>query len=129
MIVLTSVSTYSRHVMPTDVFSLKIEDEMGCEIIIEEQIIVHKIINFIASYRFALEDGTCPGFHLCGIFGNQDELPKEIVNAHRLEDLSDEQYRNFCSSVGTFIPRRETQRATKPKRIKLKKLIGEYISK
>jgi len=83
---------------------------LGCEVLIQEKITVSKTIDFIASYRFALEDGTCPGFHLCGIFGNQTELPEEFKEAKLLEDLTKEQYRNFARSVGTEIKRPPRQR-------------------
>jgi hypothetical protein len=98
--VITSLSDVSRTVLPDDEFHMTIHDGMNCEVIIKEKITIEKEINFIASFRFALEDGTCPGFHLTGIFANKDELPIEIKNAIMLDDLTQEQKKNFIKSVG-----------------------------
>jgi len=103
MIVITSLSPAVRHVVPGDEFRLTIRDQMGLEVLISETITVEKTIDFIASYRFTSEDGTCPGFHLCGIFGNKKELPEEFKTAKQLHELSKEQYRNFVRSVGVEI--------------------------
>ena len=100
MIVITTLSRTPRNVCPGDVFNLTIIDDLECKVIICEQITVSKVIDFIASFRFALEDGTCPGFHLTGIFANSKELPKEIQDAVMLEDLTKKQYENFKKSVG-----------------------------
>lgn len=103
MIVITSLSERSWLVCEGDEFRMTVADNLGCEILIREEITVSKMIDFIATYRFALEDGTCPGFHLCGIFGNKEELPKEIEEAKMLDDLTPEQYENFSNSVGIKI--------------------------
>jgi len=100
MIVITSVNNTRRHVQVGDRFCLKITDGMGSQVVIEEEITVEKTIDFIASYRFALEDGTCPGFHLSGIFGCRYELPIEIQNAVMLEDLTPEQHQRFIETAG-----------------------------
>ncbi len=100
MIVITSLSELTRHVYAGDTFNLTISDGLNHEVIIKEEITVTKEINFIASYRFALEDGTCPGFHLCGIFGNRKELPKEIREAKMFDDLTKKQRKKFTKSVG-----------------------------
>jgi len=113
MIVITSLNTTSRWVCPGDEFRLTITDGLDCEVMINETITVEKEINFIASFRFALEDGTCPGFHLTGVFANKDELPKELREAKLLEELTKEQYRNFKKSVGIKI-RRNTIKSKKP---------------
>ncbi len=100
MIVITSLSKITKYVCVGDTFNLTISDGMNHEVIIKEKITVTKKINFIASYRFALEDGTCPGFHLCGIFGNRNELPKEIREAKMFDDLTKKQRKKFVKSVG-----------------------------
>lgn len=100
MIVITSLSERSRFVCEGDEFRVTMTDNMGCEVVIREIITVSKTIDFIATYRFALEDGTCPGFHLCGIFASKKELPKEIEEATMLDALTPAQYENFASSVG-----------------------------
>ncbi len=74
MIIITKLLDTVRRVYPGDSFNLTISDDLGCQILISEEITVAKTIDFIASFRFALEDGTCPGFHLTGIFANKDEL-------------------------------------------------------
>ena len=103
MIVITSLVDRAREVLPGDEFRLTIRDNTGTEVLISEMIKVAKTIDFIASYRFALEDGTCPGFHLCGIFGNKKELPEEFKTAKQLHELSKKQLGNFKRSVGVAI--------------------------
>lgn len=100
MIVITSLDTTERKLMPGDLFKLNIRDATGHHVAICEEITEYKTINYIASYRFALEDGTCTGFHLCGIFANKDALPVEIIQAVRLEDLTTEQRENFNRTSG-----------------------------
>jgi len=116
MIVITSLSTLARHVLPGDEFHLTICDSIGCDVVIQEVITVSKTIDFIASFRFTLEDGTCPGFHLTGVFANKAELPKELKEAKMLEDLSPEQYTNFVNSVGVKISKK-TNQLSKPQSV------------
>ena len=100
MIVITKLYENSFCVSPGDTFNLTITDNLNCKVLITEEIIEEKIINFVATFRFALDDGDCAGFHLAGIFANKDELPKEIQQAIMFEDLSISQQRKFASSVG-----------------------------
>lgn len=101
MIVLTYVKKdTSRIVQPGDEFHLTISDAFNTEVVIREQITKHKVIDFIATYCFTLEDGTVPGFHLAGIFGNQGELPEEIKNAIPVYDLPEEKLKNFITTCG-----------------------------
>lgn len=100
MIVITYLDTRPRHALPGDEFHLRVHDDTGAEVVVRERITVEKVIDFIASYRFALEDGTCPGFHLSGVFACSAELPKELREAVRFEALSDVQRANFIASVG-----------------------------
>lgn len=106
MIVITYVDRLPRIVLPGDSFRLTISDAFESKVIIEEEIIVNKTIDFIASYRFAREDGSCEGFHLSGIFGIYNELPQEMKNAKYFEQLTPIQQINFRSSVGTEIKER-----------------------
>lgn len=107
MIVLTSVNEERVFdTEPGDIFQLTVRDMMGSEVLISEEITCYRLIDFIASYRFCLEDGTCPGFHLCGIFGSRAELPKEIKQAVRIEDLTEKQHANLVKSVGIKIEKR-----------------------
>jgi len=117
MIVITSLNNKSTWLEPGDEFHLRIRDGLGCEVSIYETITVAKVINFIASFRFALDDGTCPGFHLTGVFANRDELPKELKEAKLLEDLTPEQYRNFVRSVGVEVGKKTAQRGDPNERI------------
>jgi len=103
MIVITSLNESERYVEARDLFTLTITDNMGSKVLVSEEVTETKTINFMASYRFALEDGTCPGFHLCGIFGNKNELPKEMREAVKLEDLTEEQRANFIRTVGVKV--------------------------
>lgn len=108
MIVITSLNPNPRYVEPGDKFALTITDGTGCTVMVEEEITVAKVIDFIASFRFALEDGTCPGFHLTGVFASKAELPKELQEAKMLNDLTPEQHANFIRSVGVKLPMRST---------------------
>jgi hypothetical protein len=100
MIVITHLDNKVRRVDPGDKFHLTITDDTGCEIVISEEITVSNIIDFIASYRFALEDGNCAGFHLCGVFANKKSLPVELKNAKMLNELTEKQLNNFKKTVG-----------------------------
>jgi hypothetical protein len=100
MIVITGKNETERCVVPGDTFQLTVTEQGNQEIIIEELITEMKTINFICSFRFTLDDGSCPGFHLSGFFGNKDELPREIEEAVLLEDLTEEQRKNLEKSVG-----------------------------
>lgn len=110
MIVITSLKSKAFHLAPDDEFCLRVTDLLGCEVLIREKVTEHKVIDYIASFRFALEDGTCPGFHLTGIFANKAELPKEIREAVFIEDLTPEQYANFVRTVGVERSQKETMR-------------------
>lgn len=102
MIVITSLCERPRKVLAGDEYQLRVTDATGCEVIIRETIAVDKTIDFVASFRFALENGTCPGFHLTGVFACKAELPLELKNAKMLHDLTKEQQANFISSCGTI---------------------------
>lgn len=104
MIVITRLVETPRHLLPGDEFRLTVKDALGSTVVITETITVAKVIDFIASFRFALEDGTCPGFHLTGVFANKAELPQELRNAKMFDDLTPEQRRNFERSVGVILP-------------------------
>ena len=103
MIVITSLNDTPKNVMAGDEFNLIVTDDFNSEVVIRERITVTRTIDFIASYRFTLDDGTCPGFHLAAIFGNKKDLPQEIKDAKAVMDLSQEQYDNFVKSVGVEI--------------------------
>lgn len=102
MIVITSLNRTCRVVLPGDQFQLMLLDDLGYSVLIKEVISVKREIDFTASFRFALEDGTCPGFHLTGIFANSKELPEEIKNVKMLYELTPEQYSNFVRTVGIY---------------------------
>ena len=112
MIVITHKNENSKYVCEGDTFRLTIDDKTGHRVIIEEEVKQSKTIDFIASFRFALDDGTCPGFHLMGVFACKSELPEELKNAVMLEDLALKQYNNFVKSVGVKIdtPRKKGKR-------------------
>lgn len=126
MIVITQKSDAGFYVEPGDVFHLTVSDDsddfgvltvgkggaVHGRILITEEITVSKFIDFIAAYRFALEDGTCPGFHLTGIFGNSAELPQEIKEAKLFEELTPNQQKRFAKSIGVKIPRKAKRKPT-----------------
>ena len=97
MIVITKLVTdCPRFVHPGDIFSLKINKE---EVIIET-ITEEKVIDYVASFRFARTDGSCVGFHVMGFFGNSKELPDEMKKAKQLKDLTSKQRENFNRTCG-----------------------------
>ena len=104
MIVITSLSPSVFHLHSGDRFTLNVQDELGGEILINEEIKVDRVIDFIASYRFALGDGTVTGFHLAGIFANKKELPQEIQNAVMFNDLAPAKQKRFVESCGLAAP-------------------------
>lgn len=114
MIVITSLNSVARCVCPGDSFNLTITDGTGCQVVISETITEYKTIDFIASIRFALDDGTCPGFHLMGVFACRSELPKELQNAVMFEDLTPDQQERFRRSVGVSMEDREKPYDKKP---------------
>ncbi len=103
MIVITHLDEREFYVYRGDRFQLTISDTMNSTVCIDEEITGKRKINFMASFRFALEDGNCAGFHLAGIFANSKELPEEIKNAVLFKDLTKQQKENFLSSVGVSI--------------------------
>jgi hypothetical protein len=102
MIILASVRTDLReHVVPGDEVHLTIEDDKsGSKVILREKITVTKVITYMSIFRFADEDGTCNGFHVCGIFAAEDEVPIELRGAKMYDDLTEEQQRNFLATSG-----------------------------
>ena len=106
MVILTSVHEGDpRFVIPGDTFRLTVGNRynFGETVILEEEITEAKTIDYYCSFRFARDDGTLVGFHLCGFFGNRNELPDEIRNGVRIQDLTPEQYGNMCRSIGIKI--------------------------
>lgn len=100
MIVITHKKTDVFHVLPGDTFNLTVSDATKQETVISEQITEPMTIDFTCSFRFALEDGTVPGFHLSGFFGNSRALPPEMENAVLFEDLPYEKKKRFADSCG-----------------------------
>jgi hypothetical protein len=85
------------------VFTMTVTDGKGKETVIKEEILVHRTIDYFVSFRFALEDGTCTGFHLCGFFGCKHNLPEEIKNAKKLLELTQSQLKTFIATCGMNI--------------------------
>ena len=100
MIVITSLSTNTKCCNVGDEFQLIIKDGFNCTVVLHEIITVSKVIDYIASFRFARSDGNCQGFHLMGVFACRSELPDEFKNAVMFGDLTKEQADNFIKSVG-----------------------------
>ena len=101
MIVLTQVIRTTRVLCSGDRFQLCIRDALNSSVIIDEQVTSKRVIDYVASFRFALDDGTCPGFHLTGIFANYAQLPIEIQNAVLYSDLPDNKRKRFLETIGT----------------------------
>lgn len=105
MIIITSLKEREYCVCKGDKFNLSISGVDKDDVIISEEINITGIINYIASFRFAQDNGKCIGFNLCGFFGNKDYLPKEIKEAVMVQDLTEEQKSNFIETCGTITER------------------------
>jgi hypothetical protein len=103
MIVITSFSNRTFSLSKGDIFSLNVRDGTGCEVVLKEEITCDKVINWVATFRFATEDGVVAGFHLMGIFGVKDELPEEFSTAVHFKDLPRWKQENFVRSCGVKI--------------------------
>lgn len=99
MIVITSMVEGNWYANSGDNFCLQVGDK----IIIEETVSKSMFIDFVASFRFCLEDGTCVGNHLAGIFAKKAELPKEIREAKTIKDLTLAQQINFAKNVNNLV--------------------------
>ncbi len=92
-----------KYVCAGDEFSLTISDGKNSEVMLREVFTQDKVIDYVAVFRFASTDGTCKGFHVCGIFANTMELPDELKNAISVQDLSEIQRHNFMNSCGALV--------------------------
>lgn len=100
MIVITETKIKPFALYPGDQFCLSVSDDLGSKVVIKETITKETMIDFVAAFRFANEDGTCEGFHLTGIFAQRRKLPKEIREAVQFDDLTPEQRQNMIDSLG-----------------------------
>lgn len=98
MIVITSKCERTHHVLPGDEFQLTV----GEDLVIHEVIKEHMILDFIVSFRFAAEDGTCYPSQLSGFFGSSKQLPPEMQAAVHMDDLEPEKYKRFMQSLETL---------------------------
>ena len=108
MIVITTLDTETYYIAAGSKFQLTISGTtslygaMGI-VVIEEECTKCGFVDFCASFRFTLDDGTCVGNHFCGIFARESELPEEIKNAKMIKDLSPKQRENFFKSINIKI--------------------------
>lgn len=100
MIIITSLIEREYSLCPGDTFNLAVENFDGTETLIRETVTKNKVVNYIASFVFALDNGRVPSFNLCGIFTNKNDLPVEIERAVLVKDLTPEQRKNFIESCG-----------------------------
>lgn len=101
MIVITHLRTDRvYHLMAGDVFHLSFRQGITEDVVIEEHITENVEIDFIASFRFTQDDGTCLGLHASGIFANQKNLPEEMKAAKLMHELTPEQLANFERTCG-----------------------------
>jgi hypothetical protein len=97
IVITTECLDKSFHILPGDSVRLSVKGEC-----VVEEVFAHKcFVDYMAGFRFALDDGTCVGDHVCGIFADKSRLPEEVRSAKRIQDLTTEQYRNFMRTVGT----------------------------
>lgn len=103
MIILTYKFDKPFHVHPGDTFRITITDNFKCEVVIQEEIITERIIDFVASFRYADNDGFCSTFNLCGIFAESRNLPVEFRDVVLYHDLPAHIKENFIRSCNTKI--------------------------
>lgn len=103
MLVLTNVEEKSYSLRPGDTFQITMEQGTSKEVVLSEEITKQTTINFLALFRFALDDGTCQGRHTGAFMGNKCELPEEIRNAKLFSELTQQQQQNFHESSGVTI--------------------------
>jgi hypothetical protein len=99
LIILITVKECDYTIYPGDTFSLTINDD----IIVSETFTEKRVINYVATFVFAKENGSVLSSNACGIFGNKNDLPEEIKNAVYWEDLPIDKRNNFISSAGFSI--------------------------
>lgn len=102
MIIITSAVKCNYFVLPGDTFNLTVTDSSGEKELITEVVTEKTIIDYAVSFRFANEDGSLLGFHLCGFFGNKGNLPDEIKNAIHIDNLSKLQRNNLNRTLKTI---------------------------
>lgn len=85
MIVITALNTLPKLVFQGETFEALITDATGHQFIISESIQHKRVIDYVAVFRFALNDGTC--FNLSSICTNREELPPEFADAVLFDDL------------------------------------------
>ena len=91
------------HLINGDTFELIHRDENGEKTLLSQQVLGTTMIDLVASFCFTQEDGTCNSFNLCGIFGQEGNLPHEIKNGVHIDDLSEKQMANFEKSFGQIM--------------------------
>jgi len=105
MIVIIS-EVHQTHFLPKgSTFNLMVKHEDYYLNVIEEEIKKDCIINYACAFVFCAKDGSCKSIHMAGFFGNEDNLPDEILNAKKINDLTVDQLQKFiatCPSVLTF---------------------------
>lgn len=105
MIVITAVTLQEFHVCPGDTFTLSVSNyPNGEKIVITEKITKTSHIDYMCSYQFCNEDGSCNSFNLNGFFGQKDNLPIEIQNAKYINDLTKSQKEKFLATSNTQQP-------------------------
>lgn len=131
MIVLTAVRTdLEKHLDEGDIFNMIMRDQTGSEVILTETLKGPQIINYVATYRFADEDGTVRQFHLSGIFGDRDNLPRDIADAVRYDNLEPAVQRRFFDTCGANLRGKHKSESSgpgaslQPKRGFLRRLLG-----
>lgn len=98
MIIITNEIFCNYSCEPGDEFSLIVEDHTGIKERIKEKIIKSMTISYICSFRFCDEDGTMRSPNLSGFFGDKNNLPLEIKNAKKLDELTYTQIMNLEKS-------------------------------
>lgn len=101
MIIISTEQHKPFYLLPGDTFNLTItnRDTKKQEIIISEVINRPMNIDYYCAFQFALDDGSVVGNNIAGFFGMEADLPQEIRDAVRANDMSYEQKVNYMRTT------------------------------
>jgi len=107
MIVITSSERNTHRLIPGDRVKLSIDNDTSdarfCKTFYEFEVMEDTNITYHYTFRFALEDGTCIMPFVYMIAGNATNMPKEILNAPKYEDLPESIRERFLQTYKEWI--------------------------
>jgi len=83
-----------------DTFTISYNTSGKEEKVLEHKVEKGKIVNYVVTFIFALEDGSVAGFNIAAFLGMKEHLPEEIKNAIHCDDLTNDQKEKFLATGG-----------------------------